>query len=120
MRKYEPRLISCPEDVFSTIKDVDTENRNLSPDLLFMTIRKRKKRIVCINKTIKHASGRLLIDLPSCFGFRIWSQVISQSYFQSASALQRDIYLKRGNDFKIKGNQLINLLRPLYSFFGLK
>ena len=49
-----------------------------------------------------------------CFGFRVWSEYINNSYLQSASKLLRDVYLKPGKEFELPSNHLLKLLHPLY------
>lgn len=52
--------------------------------------------------------------LAAIFGFRIWSQDVTQAYLQSAGTLLRDVYVKPPKEFHLAPNQLLNLLKPLY------
>ena len=98
-----------------TIKDTETDKPRLKARFVIHgNTDKEKNNLVHTNTTVKHASTRMLVALAACFGFRIWSQDISQAYHQSASKLIRDVYLKPGKDFEISGNRLLKLLRPLY------
>lgn len=98
-----------------TIKDIETDKPRFKARFVIHGNQdKEKNQLVHTSSTIKHASTRLLIALAACFGFRIWSQDISQAYLQSAIELLRDIYLKPGKDFEMEGNTLLKLLRPLY------
>lgn len=98
-----------------TIKDTETNQPRVKARFVIHGNRDRDKNyLVHTSTTVKHASTRLLIALAACFGFRIWSQDISQAYLQSASKLIRDVYLKPGKQLEIRGDKLLKLLRPLY------
>lgn len=98
-----------------TIKDTETDTPRFKARFVIHGNRdKDKNALVHTSTTVKHSSTRLLVALAACFGFRIWSQDISQAYLQSASELIRDVYLKPGKDLEIEGGKLLKLLRPLY------
>lgn len=98
-----------------TIIDTETDQPRFKARFVAHGNRDRyKSNLVHIRTTLKHASTRIIIALAACFGLRIWSQDISQTYLQSASQLISEIYLKPGKDLQIEGNQLLKLLRPLY------
>lgn len=48
------------------------------------------------------------------FGFRLWSQNMSQLSLQSASYLTREVYVKPRYGIKLKSDQLLRLVKPLY------
>jgi len=97
-----------------TIKDTETNNPRFKARFVIHGNRdKDKNALVHTSSTVKHSSTRLLIALAACFGFRLWSQDVSQAYLQSASQLIRDVYLKPGKDLEIYGPKLLKLLRPL-------
>jgi hypothetical protein len=42
------------------------------------------------------------------------SITVTQSYFQSAEPLIRDVYIKPSTEFELDASQVLKLLRPLY------
>lgn len=98
-----------------TIKNTETDEPIFKARFVIHGNRDNEKgNLVHTSSTVKQSSTRFLIALSSCFGFKIWTQDISQAYLQSASKLIRDIYLQPGKDLEIHGDILFKLLRPLY------
>lgn len=73
----------------------------------------QKNMLVHTSTNIKKQTIRLLISLTALFGFRLWSQGVSQAYLQSASKLTRDVFVQHRQGFKIEPNEILSLLKPL-------
>lgn len=52
--------------------------------------------------------------MAAIFGLRIWTQDVSQAYFQSSSHLTRKVHERRKGGFTLKTNELLQLLKQLY------
>lgn len=63
-----------------TIKDTETcKPRFKARFVIHGNMDTEKNLLVHTSTTVKHTSTRLLVALAACFGFRIWSQDISQA-----------------------------------------
>lgn len=71
--------------------------------------------LVLASPNLQQQTTRILIAIAAIFGFRLWSQDVSQAYLQSASHLTRDVYVKPRHGIKIRSDQLLRLLKQLYS-----
>lgn len=63
---------------------------------------------------IKQQTMRLLVSIAEIFGFRTFSQDISQAYLQSVHQLNREVFIKPSHGFRMKSNGLLKLLKPVY------
>lgn len=74
-----------------------------------------EKNLLVHNSTnLRQSSVPILVAIAAIFGFRLWSQDVSQAYLQSAEKLMRDVYVRPTKEFKLSSNQLLRLLKPLY------
>lgn len=73
-----------------------------------------KHLLVHTSTNLRQSSVRLLLSIAALFGFRIWSQDVSQAYLQSAEKLMRDIYVVPKKEFHLSKAVLLKLLKPLY------
>lgn len=73
-----------------------------------------KPFLVHDSSNLKQNSVRHLLSLAALFGFRIWSQDVSQAVLQSADNLSRDIYVKPSNAFHLDQDAMLRPLKPLY------
>lgn len=55
----------------------------------------------------------LIILMAAIYGFRLWTQDVSQAYLQSSSTLTHDVYVTSKGDIKSKHGGLLKLLEPL-------
>lgn len=98
-----------------TIKIKDTDQELYKARLVAQGHRDREKhKLVHPSTTLRHSSIRLLTAIAEMFGFRVWSQDVTQAYLQSADKVMRDVYLKPSKEFKLDKNRLLKLLKPLY------
>lgn len=75
---------------------------------------KMKTSLVHDSATSRQASARILVGLAAAFEFELFSTDVTQAYLQSATPLQREVYIKPGKDFGLGPDKLLKLLRPLY------
>lgn len=75
---------------------------------------KMKTSLVHDSATSRQASARVLVGLAAAFEFELFSTDVTQAYLQSATPLQREVYIKPGKDFGLGSDKLLKLLRPLY------
>lgn len=98
-----------------TIKDVETDNPIYKARYVMHGHKDRdKSSLVHDATTANQSSTKMLVSIAALFGFRLWTEDVSQAYVQSASKLLRDVYLKPSKELEIPGNCLVKLLRPLY------
>eukprot|EP00171_Calliarthron_tuberculosum_P022791 IDg22791t1 len=98
-----------------SIKNCETDNPVFKARYVIHGHKDREKEeLVHSSTTVQQSSTRLIVSLAAMFGFRLWSQDISQAYLQSASKLLRDVYLRPGQEFDIPAGHILKLLRPLY------
>ena len=63
--------------------------------------------------SLSQTSVRMLLALSAILGFEVWSTDVDQAYLQSASQLQRDIFIKP-DWLELGPNEFLQLLLPLY------
>lgn len=61
---------------------------------------------------IRQHSVIMLVSMEGVFGFRFWSQDVSQAYLQAGYGFMRNLYLKAPMGFQLEPNQLLKLLKP--------
>lgn len=57
---------------------------------------------------------KLLVGIASIFGFRLLPTDVTQEYIQSAEELNRQIFINPPKELKLKPDELIKLLKPIY------
>lgn len=72
-----------------------------------------KNVLVLASTNVRLQTNRFLIAIAAIFGYKIWSQGVSQAYLYSASRLTRDVYIKP-TVIRLQSDQLLKLLKPLY------
>lgn len=98
-----------------TIKNKGTEKEMYKARYIVQGHRDREKyRLVHTSTNLGQSSIRLLTALAAIFGFRIWSQDVTQAYLQSADKLMMDIYIKPNKELRMEEGQLLKLMKPLY------
>jgi hypothetical protein len=75
---------------------------------------KLKTRLVYDATTSRISSARLLVGLAAVFGFCPFSVDVTQAYLQSAFRLMRDVYVTPTEEFELRPDQVLKLLKPLY------
>jgi Reverse transcriptase (RNA-dependent DNA polymerase) len=75
---------------------------------------KLKTRIVHDAKTSRISSARLLVGLAAVFGFRLFSVDVTQAYLKSAFKLMPDVYVTPTDEFELRTDHVLKLLKPLY------
>lgn len=97
------------------IKNKNTDQELFKARLVVQGHRdKDKHKLVHPTTTLRHSSIRMLTTIAAMFGFRLWSQDVTQAYLQSASNLMRDIYVKPSKEFCLDQKYMLKLLKPLY------
>ena len=70
-------------------------------------------------QTLQATSVRLILVLSSIFGFQVWSTDVKLAYFQSSTALNREVYIKRpAKEHELEPEVCLQLLKPLYGLSG--
>jgi Reverse transcriptase (RNA-dependent DNA polymerase) len=75
---------------------------------------KLKTRLVHDTTTSRISSARLLAGLTAVFGFRLFSVDVTKTYLQSAFKLMRDVHVTPTDEFELRPDQVLKLLKPLY------
>jgi hypothetical protein len=58
---------------------------------------------------------RLVFALAGIMGCNVWTQDVTQAYFQSAGILAREVYVdKPASELELNADQPLKLLRPFY------
>lgn len=73
-----------------------------------------KEWLVQNSKTVSQQAIRLLISIATIFGFEIWSEDMTQAYLQGAVRILRKNYIRGKPELRLEGNELLEVLRPLY------
>lgn len=75
---------------------------------------KDKNLLVHSSTNLRQSSIRTITALAAIFGFRVWSQDVTQTYLQSDDKLMREVYIRPTKEFQLSSDQLLRLLKPLY------
>ena len=76
--------------------------------------RDRDKHIIVHNTVnIKQSSIRTIMALATILGLDVWSSDVKQAYLQSASKLQRKVFV-RPTELNLDSSELLQIIRPLY------
>ena len=107
-----PNIIPCR--FVLAIKHSDTgETKHKARFVLGGHRDKDKNSIVHNTVNIKQSSIRLIMALATILGFDVWSLDVRQAYIQSASQLQRDVYIKP-KELELGPQQLLKISKLLY------
>lgn len=122
VRKEEVR--SCANILASrivvAIKEKGTDDEKYKAPFVVLGQPHIEKNILIRNTTtLKQSSVRMHVAIATIFGFRLWSQDVSQAYLQSAEKLMSEVYVrpyKRDAEihFRLNENKLVRMLKPLY------
>ena len=74
---------------------------------------KAKSSIVHNTVNLKQSSIRLLMAMATILGFDVWSLDVKQAYLQSASQLQRKVYIKP-YQLNLAPAEFLQIVLPLY------
>lgn len=97
------------------IKDIETDKPFYKARFVVQGHRDREKdNLVHNSTTVRHSSIRTMVAMAALFGFRIWTQDVTNAYIQSASQLLREVYLRPSKEFELESTHVLKLLRPLY------
>lgn len=76
-----------------------------------------EKNILIQNaNNIREYSESILVAISAVFGFRIYTQEVSQAYLHSEDAIILDVYVRTLEELKICSDEFLKLLKPLYGF----
>ena len=96
-----------------TVKNKDTDKELYKARFVAQGHRdKEKHMLVHASTNLRQRSIRMIACIAALFGFRIWTQDVTQAYLQSAT--MRDVYIRPTKEFKLDEGQLLKLLMPLY------
>jgi Reverse transcriptase (RNA-dependent DNA polymerase) len=102
-----------PSRFVLSIKHESGEDRLKARFVLGGHLDRDKKAQIHNTTNFKQQSIRIILALASIFGFDLWSSDVNQAYLQSASKLQRDIFI-RPEELNFGLNELLKLFLPLY------
>lgn len=75
----------------------------------------KEKNILVHNSTAtSQQSIRLIMSIATIFGFEIWSEDMSQAYFQGAEQILRKFYIAGKSEFELEDDELLEIMRPIY------
>ena len=97
------------------IKDLEADNPIFK--VRFVAHRHRdaeKHNLVHDSTNVRQSSVRIVIALAAIMGFEVWTEYISQAYFQSAGKLLREVYLRPNKHLQAPVGSILKLLQPLY------
>lgn len=111
LSEQKPNII--PSRFVLTIKHVDGKEIYKARFVLGGHKDRDKDSMVHSSNNLKQLSIKLLLALATILGFDIWDLDVKQAYLQSASKLQRSVFIKP-NIIDLQPNELLQVIKPLY------
>jgi Reverse transcriptase (RNA-dependent DNA polymerase) len=99
-----------------TIKDSGTDREIWKARYVIQGHWDQENEIMVRSSTnVQQRSLRIIFALASNFGFKIWTQDVTQAYLQSSGTLARKVFIEKpASELELCPNQALQLLKPLY------
>ena len=98
-----------------TVKNSNTDDEVHKARFVVQGHTDNEMNLLVHNSTnLRQGSISVLVAIAAVFGFRLWSQDVSQAYLQSAYKLMREVFVKPTKQFRLPPGRLLRLLKPLY------
>lgn len=98
------------------IKDLDTAEESYKAIFVVQGHLDRDKPfLVHASPNLRQDSVRMMFAIASLIGFRVWTEDISQAYFQDSAEVMQQVYMDpRRKEFHLKPGDILQLMKPLY------